>query len=123
MAYGASDYLEVALLDHCLKGTSFAQPANIYVSLHSADPGDTGAGEISGGAGPYARQSANAAFSAASAGSKTTSADLTWTGMPACTVSYVGIFDALTTGNCLFIGSLTASKVVNAGDTFKILSG
>lgn len=118
---GASNYLEDKLLDHVLKGTSFAAPTNIYVSLHSADTAETGSGEISGGS--YARQLGNSAFSASSSGSKTTSADLTWTSMPATTVTHVCIWDSVTTGNALFLGSLTASKVVNSGDTFKILTG
>jgi hypothetical protein len=119
---GASNYLELALLDHALKGTSWAQPANVYVSLHSADTVETGAGEITAGANAYARQSASAAFAAAAAGAKATSADLTWTNMPATTITHVCIWDSVTGGNPLFLGSLTASKVVNAGDTFKILS-
>jgi hypothetical protein len=118
---GASNYLETALLDHALKGSAYSQPTNIYVSLHSADTGETGTGEISGGS--YARQVATSSFAAASGGSKATNADLTWTNMPACTVSHVCIWDSVTSGNALFLGSLTASKTVNSGDTFKILSG
>lgn len=118
---GASDYLENKLLDHVLKGTSYAAPTNIYVSLHSADTGETGSGEISGGS--YARQLATSSFAAASGGSKTTNADLTWADMPATTITHACIWDSVTGGNALFLGSLTASKAVNGGDTFKILSG
>lgn len=119
----ASNYLEDKVLDHCLKGTSFTQPTNIYVSLHSADPGETGANEITAGANSYARQLATSSFAAASGGSKVSNADLTWLDMPAVTVTHFAIWDALTVGNCLFSGALGASKTTQAGDTFKILSG
>ena len=41
---GASTYLANNVLDHVLKTTAFAQPTNVYASLHSADPGTTGTG-------------------------------------------------------------------------------
>lgn len=119
----ATDYMENALLDHALKGSAYSQPSNIYVSLHSAAPSDASpaTGEISGGS--YARQSCTSSFAAAAGGSKASNADLTWTNMPATTVSHIVIWDSVTGGNGLFHGSLTASKSVNAADTFKILSG
>ena len=43
--------------------------------------------------------------------------------MPACTVQYVGVWDAESSGNFLWGGQLTASKTLNAGDTFQINSG
>jgi hypothetical protein len=128
MANGLTQWFEAKLLDHALKGTAYSQPTSIYVSLHSADPTDVGTtGEISGGS--YARQGATSSFAAASEGnpaSKASNADLTWTNMPACTVQGVSIWDNSTStqsSNCLWQGTLTASKTVNGGDTFKILSG
>jgi hypothetical protein len=121
----ATDYMETALLDHALKGTAYSQPANIYVSLHSAANSDSApsTGEITGGS--YARQACTSSFAAAASpgGTKATNADLTWTNMPATTVTYIAIWDSVTGGNGLFWGSLSASKTVNGGDTFKILSG
>lgn len=120
-----SDYLENKLLDHVLKGTSWAQPTNIYLALHSADPTDVGTtGEISGGS--YARQLISSSFAAAASGSKASNADISFTNMPACTVSHVSIWDTVsggTSANVLWQGSLSANKTVNGGDTFKILSG
>lgn len=89
-----------------------------YISLHTGDPGLTGANEVAGGS--YARQSAT--FSAASGLSNATSADLTWSSMPSATITYVGIFDASTSGN--FIGKISiSSRTVAAGDTVKCTSG
>ena len=51
-----SAYLIPKLLDHVLKGASFTQPTNVYVSLHTADPGEAGAQNTSEAAyGSYAR--------------------------------------------------------------------
>jgi hypothetical protein len=39
------------------------------------------------------------------------------------TITHVSVWDASTAGNCLWVGALTASKALNAGDTFTIPSG
>ena len=39
------------------------------------------------------------------------------------TITHIGIFDALTSGNLLAHGALTSSKVISDGDTFQINSG
>jgi hypothetical protein len=94
------------------------QVATAYISLHTADPGATGASEVAGGS--YARQAAS--FGAAAAGSMATDALAEFTDMPACTVTHAGLWDALA-GNWIVGGALTASKTVNAGDTFQFTTG
>ena len=116
-----SAYLRDKLLDHFLKGSAFAQPTNIYVSLHTGDPGTTGDHEVTGGS--YERQLANASFAAAASGVKSSNAIVDFAAMPATTVTHVGIWDALTTGNFLVGGALAASKTTNDGDTFRLPSG
>ena len=113
-----SDYLENKILDKVLSNTDFTV-TTVYVSLHTADPGETGGNEVSGGS--YARQSA--AFGSASAGTASNSATLSFTDMPAATITHVGLWDASTAGNFLWGGALTASKTTNAGDTFQIAAG
>lgn len=55
---GLSNVLETALLEWLFKQTAFpSPPSTLWVSLHSADPADTGANEISGGS--YARVQLN----------------------------------------------------------------
>lgn len=89
-----------------------------YVSLHTVDPGNTGAGEVSGGA--YARQGP-VAF--ANAGSNPTvasnSAILTYPAASAAwgTITFFGVWDAATGGNFRGSGAVTTPKLVNAGDT------
>lgn len=116
-----SAYVIPKLLDHVLKGAAFTQPTNIYVSLHTADPGTTGSNECTGGS--YGRQLASSSFAAAGASSKASNADINFTLMPAATVTHVGIWDASTVGNFLWGGALSASKTVNSGDTFQLPSG
>lgn len=110
-----STFLRNALLDHYLGGSAYTQPTP-KISLHTADPGITGANEVTGGS--YVRKLPT--FSAAASGSKASSADIDFTGMPACTVTHVGIWDATSAGNFLQGGALAASKVVNVGDTFRL---
>lgn len=122
----ASDYLEAALLDHIFKNTAFAQPTNIYISLHTADPTDDGTGtEVSGT--NYARVDASSSWAAASSpgGTITTNADITFAAAGAGgfgTVTHIGIWDASTAGNMLFSGALAASKTVAESDVFQITS-
>jgi hypothetical protein len=117
-----SNYLENALINGTLRATSYTAPTTVYVGLFTSDPTDAGSGtEVSGNA--YARQSAT--FAAPSNGASSTDADVqfpqatgTWG-----TVGWFGIFDALTTGNLMYHGALTASKTIETGDVFKIASG
>lgn len=117
-----SNHLENALINATLRATTFTSPATVYVSLHTADPTDAGTGtEVSGGS--YARQSAT--FAAPSNGASATNADVTFpqaTGNWG-TVTHIGIWDALTTGNLLYHTQLDASKAIDTGDIFKIASG
>jgi hypothetical protein len=85
-----------------------------YISLHTADPGTTGASEVTGGS--YARQAAS--FGAASGKALATDAAVEFGPMPACTVTHYGVWDALA-GAFVLGGPLTASKVINSGDTFR----
>lgn len=117
-----SNYLENALINGTLRATSYTAPATVYVGLFTDDPTDAGSGtEVSGNA--YARVAAT--FAAPSNGAATTSADVqfpqatgTWG-----TVTHFAIFDALTTGNMMYHGALTTSKLIEIGDVFKIASG
>ena len=117
-----SNYLENALINATLRATTFTSPATVYVSLHTADPTDAGTGtEVSGGS--YARQSAS--FAAPSNGASSTNADITFPQATGSwgTVSHIGIWDSLTTGNLLYHTQLDASKTIDTGDIFKIASG
>ena len=59
-----SNYLEEELLDQVFNNLSAPAITTPYISLHTADPGETGASECTGGS--YARQAGS--FGAASGG-------------------------------------------------------
>jgi hypothetical protein len=119
-----SDYLETKILNHVLRNTAYTTPGTaVYVSLHTADPTDAGTGtEVSGTA--YARVQVTAWDVPASRATQNTNA-ITWSaaGSNWGTVTHIGIWDALTTGNMLFYGQLTPSKAVGTGATFSIGAG
>ena len=120
MAGNLSDYLENKLLDHFLGTTAYTMPTLVYIGLYTVVPTDAGGGtQVTGGS--YARQTA--AFSAAASGTTSNTANIDFAGMPAATTVAIGVFDALTSGNLLLWGTLTANKTTDAGDTLRIATG
>lgn len=133
----ASDYLELEILDHILGegNRSYTSPANLFIALHTSDPGDSySSGEVSGNA--YARVNADVdgtsgAFDAAQQPSTgyTYSANTQTITFPTAsggnwgTITHLSIWDNNSGGNMLFSGALTASKQVLDGDTFQIQAG
>jgi hypothetical protein len=117
-----SNYLENALINVTLRATAYTAPATVYVSLWTSDPTDAGSGtEVSGGS--YARTAVT--FGAPSNGVTLNSADVTFPTATASwgTVGWIGINDALTTGNLLYHSPLDTSKTIDSGDIFKISTG
>lgn len=120
-----STYLADHLLDHYLDGTAYTAPT-AFVGLYTTDPtmpAGTGGTEVSGGS--YARVALTGLMSAAASGSKTNSSAVSFATASASwgTVVGIGIFDAITAGNLLASGPLTASKAVGSGDTFSLPIG
>ncbi len=95
-----------------------------YVSLHTADPADTGANEVSGNA--YARVGP-VAFT--NAGNNPTvssnSAILTYAAATGAwgTITHFGTWDAATAGNFRGSGAVTTPKAVGNGDTARFAAG
>ena len=117
-----SNFLENALINATLRNTTYTSVATVYVSLWTSDPTDAGSGtEVSGGS--YARTAVT--FAAPSNGVSTNSADVTFPTATASwgTVGWIGINDALTTGNLLYHTPLDTSKTIDSGDIFKISTG
>lgn len=140
-----SNKLENLLVDHIFRATSFTMPSNIYIALLTtncvaSDTGTTltsgtgGTGvEVTGGS--YARQAYNPSSSSnwtatqggvsgASSGTSGNTQNNTAITFPTATAGWgtvvaVAILDAVTNGNLLFFGSLTASKTINSGDVFQ----
>ena len=120
---GMSDYLETSVLNYVLRNTAFptTPDGSVYLSLHTADPTDDDGAEVSGGS--YARQLC--AFDAAHAtgGNTANTAVESFTVMPACTVTHIGLWDASSSGNLLYHTAVDTSKAVLAGDTISVAAG
>jgi hypothetical protein len=113
-----SNYLENALINATLRNTTYTSPATVYVGLFTTDPTDAGTGtEVTGGS--YTRKAIT--FGAPSNGVSVNSVAVEFDQATANwgTVTHFGILDASTSGNLLYHGALTASKVIDNGDVFK----
>lgn len=116
-----SNYLETKVLDHVFGGVNYTAPSTLYLALYTVAPDDTGGGtEVSGGS--YARQTVAFTVSGDTASNNAAVEFPTATGSWG-TIVAVGVFDALTTGNLLAYGNLTASKTIASGDVFRVPSG
>lgn len=127
-----SDYLENKLIDRLFRGQAYTFPTNLYFGLLTAAPSDSGGGtEVSGGS--YARVEIAASManfagtqaagsttaSSGTSGTTSNNVDITFP-VPSGNwgvVSYVGVYDASTSGNLLCWGALTTPKTVNNGDS------
>lgn len=141
---GLSNTLETKVLEWIFKQTAFGTaPTALYVSLHSADPGDTGASELSTGTGSYARAALapdtnnstntnwNAVTSATGPNSISNKLAITFPTATAdwnsgSAIKFASIWDASSAGNCLVSGiavnGSTGTVVLN-GVTLSFAAG
>ena len=117
MATGLSAYLANSLLDSVGNATSFSV-ANVYVKLHVGDPGANGTANA---ATETTRKAC--AFAAASGGSISSDADVSWTNISGSQdATFFTTWDNASTGNFLFSGTIIGDAYT-AGDTFTIPAG
>lgn len=124
----ASNYLEDAIMN-VLRGVTFpAVPANFYISLHTADPGEAGAGaEVSGN--NYSRVAVSPAAGSwddpAGTGATENTTAITFPTPSGAwgTVTHFAIWDAASGGNMWIYGPLAASRAPQSGDTVRFVAG
>ena len=92
-----------------------------YISLHTGDPGNNGANEVTGGS--YARQDLSTLMAAAASRAITNDTIIQFTDMPAATVTHWGIWTAVTAGTFEWGAALTTQRVLVAGDDPKFEVG
>lgn len=124
----ASNYLENNLINLICRGIAFTAPAKTYVALHTSNPGETGANEVSTSAYPaYVRKDASNggaqadAWTVPSDGVVKNALQLIYPmydGAGALTVTHFSVWDAPTGGNLLFYAPLASSRTINPGDVF-----
>lgn len=137
MAGGKSDYLEKAVLDHIVGGTTLAKPATVWVALSTGIYNDAATGAAFGGGGAevtggaYARQSLtnNATnFPNATGTSPATKSNGVAINFPTATAAWGNIqsfyiLDAASGGNVLYGADLSTPKTVATGDSVSFAAG
>jgi len=123
-----ADYLENELLDHVWGGGDYTRPGTLYIALSTTTINDDGTGMTEPAGGSYARASVtnNATnWPAASGGAKANGTAITFATATASwgTIVDFAIMDAITSGNMLGYGTLTASKTIDNGDTASFAIG
>lgn len=115
---GLSPYGETAVLTPLT--------TTMYVSLHTADPGTTGANEVSTTGTGYARVAVGAFTYTGSEPTVASNTNIvTFAAATAAwgTIAYFGDWDAVTGGNFRGSGAVTTPKAVNSGDTARFAAG
>ena len=116
-----TNFLETEILDHVFAGAAYTAPSTLYLGLFTSAPGETGGGtELSGSA--YVRKAIAFTTSGDTTSNNAAVEFPTATGSWG-TVTHIGVFDALTSGNLMVYATLTASKTVASGDVFRVPSG
>lgn len=106
------------MLNALARGTAPATPIT-HVSAHTADPGDTGASEVTGGTPAYARTPI--AWNAATAGTIDDSTNGAVLNVPGgVTVTHIGFWSAVTAGTFLASRALAAPEVFGAQGTYTV---
>jgi hypothetical protein len=126
-----SDHSENLLLNYLMTGGSVTRPSNHYLALFTAAPNDAGGGTECSGNG-YARKQTHFATATGTGGTTSndgttaangTAVSFTASGGSFGTVTHIGVFDAVTTGNMLWHGTISTQKTVADGDTLQFISG
>lgn len=107
------------IINKILRNTDFAHPEQLYVSLHTGDPGDTGANEVEGEG--YERIPVT--FAEPENKLSSNLEDIEFVNMPTCTITHIGLWDAKTGGEFWWAGSLGAAKDLQSGDIVRIRIG
>lgn len=113
-----TDYAENKMLDAVFNGVAFSVP-NTYIKLHIGDPGEAGTANAAAHT-----TRVLAGWSTAVSGAVSNDNIVTFTPLAANEViSYVSVWDALTNGNAIWYGPLTAPQSVNSGGTLNFAIG
>lgn len=127
---GASNYTENNVINALLRGQTFAQATATFVSLHTGDPGETGANEVNTTAWPdYLRL--DAAKGGAIETGWTEPVDgvvknakqliyAVYNGVGSLEVSHFGVYDAEIGGNYIVGAALDTVRTLQPGDVFVV---
>jgi len=117
-----TNFLETEILDHVFAGAAYTAPGTKYLGLFTAiSDGEAGSvTELSGSA--YARQTVAFTTSGNTTSNNAAVEFPTATGSWG-TVTHVGVYDAVSSGNLMANATLSSSKAIATGDVFRVPSG
>jgi hypothetical protein len=107
-----------SILNAYCRGTSYAGNASLFLSLHTADPGNTGASEYT----TYTGTRPAIAFNVAASQSCGNTSQIDFAAMGATTITYVGLWTATSAGTFKGGGALSVSKTTASGDTLRFVA-
>jgi hypothetical protein len=111
-----------SILDMLLNQTNITAPTAIWLSLHTADPGTTGASE--GVDATYARINVTTAFPAASSRSCSNNVVIEFAALTTGeTYTHAGLWSAATSGTYYDSADISPDKAVGAGEIPRFASG
>lgn len=115
-----SDAVANKMLDALAARADYTQEADVYVKLHTGDPGSAGANNA---AAETTRQLAT--FGAAASGRAiSNTAAIEWLAVSTTeTYTWISLWSAAAAGTFLGRDDLSSSAAVTAGDTFRIPTG
>ncbi|MCW2309744.1 phage tail fiber protein [Rhodobium gokarnense] len=120
-------YLQKALLDHALGITAFTIPTELWGSLHTASPTESGSFDDEISDSGYSRQSIFGLMTETDLTSGTSQIDTVVNFGPADgdngSVTYFAISDASSAGNMLLYGALANSQTFDTNDQFQLNPG
>jgi hypothetical protein len=120
MAVGLASATAASILDALANQTNYTAPTALWIQLHTADPGAAGTTAV---ATETDRVDITTFFAAASGGTCTTNAAITWTNVAGSEdFTHYTVWSASTNGTFYWSGTVTANAVT-AGDTFTIAAG
>jgi hypothetical protein len=117
-----TNFLETEILDHVFAGAAYTAPSTKYLALFTAiSDGEAGSvTELSGSS--YARQTVAFTTSGATTSNNAAVEFPTASGSWG-TVTHVGVYDAVSSGNLMCYATLSSSKAIDTGDVFRVPSG
>lgn len=126
---GASTYTIENFLNALLRGQAFVAPSALWISLHTADPGLTGANEVDTADWPsYVRRDSLQGDTKANAWSVPDGSGISWNqkqliypifdGGSDVTITHFAVYDAETNGNILASGALTTARTLSSSQVF-----
>jgi hypothetical protein len=108
-----------AELDALLRAVAFTGAAALFLSIHTADPGNTGASEYT----TYTGTRPGISFAAAASAASASTNQQDYAAMGATVITHVGLWSAASAGTFQGGGALTSSATTSAGQTLRFLAG